>query len=98
MSNKTLGSDESAFVKAEIEKRLKSLEVTVEHKLNRSVVFLAPSVSSYDITITDGVAYARQEIGEHHLGGPQQGVFFDRIAASLVQLFAMERYLVKRGE
>lgn len=96
MSNKTLGQDESAFVKAEIEKRFKpsTLEVTVKHKLNRSVVFLA-SVSSYDITVTDGVAYARQEVGEHHLGGPQQDAFFDHVAASLVQVFAAERYLAR---
>lgn len=99
MNTKTLGTDESALVKSEIEKRLKALEVTVEHKRNRSVVFLAPSVSSYEITVTDGVAYARQEIGEHHLGGPQQSAFLDRVAAGLVQLFAAERYLVvKRGE
>lgn len=39
MSNKTLGADESVFVKAEIEKRFKpnSLEVTVKHKLNHGM-------------------------------------------------------------
>lgn len=89
MSNKTLGADESVFVKAEIEKRFKpnSLEVTVKHKLNHGVSF-------YEITITDGTAWARQEVGEHLLGGPQQGTFFDRVAAGLVQVFAAERYLV----
>lgn len=91
MMNTKLGADDSAVVKAEIEKRLKSLEVIVEHKLNYGVSF-------YEITITDGVAYARQEIGERHLGGPRQSAFFDRVAAGLVQFFAMERYLVKRGE
>jgi len=92
MNTKTLGNDDSAIVKSEIEKRLKALEVTVKHKVNYSVSF-------YEITITDGVAYARQEIGEHHLGGPRQSAFLDRVAAGLVQIFAAERYLVvKRGE
>lgn len=89
MNTKTLGTDESALVKSEIEKRLKALEVTVKYKPKHGVSF-------YDVTITDGVAYARQEIGEHHLGGPQQSAFLDRVAASLVQLFAAERYLVAR--
>lgn len=94
MSNKTLGADESVFVKAEIEKRFKpnSLEVTVKRELNFGVSF-------YEITITDGIAYARDVIAEIQLGGPQQGTFFDRVAAGLVQVFAAERYLVvKRGE
>ncbi len=89
MNTKTLGTDESALVKTEIEKRLKALKVTVHYKPKHGVSF-------YEITITDGVAHARQEIGEHHLGGPQQGAFFDRVAAGLVQLFAAERYLVVR--
>jgi hypothetical protein len=88
MNTKTLGTDESAFVKAEIEKRLKSLEVTVKHKVNYSVSF-------YEITITDGVAYARQEINETYFGGPNQNTLFDRMAASLVQTFAAERYLAR---
>lgn len=91
MNTKTLGNDDSAIVKSEIEKRLKALEVTVKHKPKHGVSF-------YEITITDGVAHARQEIGEHHLGDPQQSAFLDRLAAGLVQLFAAERYLVKRGE
>ena len=88
MNTKTLGTDESAFVKAEIEKRLKSLEVTVKHKVNYSVSF-------YEITITDGVAYARQEFSEHNLGGPHQDPFFDRMVAGLVQMFSIERYLAR---
>ena len=90
MNTKTLGTDESALVKAEIEKRFKpnSLEVIVKHKLTCGVSF-------YDITITDGIAWARQEIGEHHLGGPQQSAFFDRVAAGLVQTFSIERYLAR---
>ncbi len=92
MNTKTLGADDSALVKAEIEKRIRVLEVTVKHKVNYGVSF-------YDVTITDGVAYARQEIGEYQLGGPHQSAFFDRMCAGLVQLFAAERYLVvKRGE
>lgn len=92
MNTKTLGADDSALVKAEIEKRLKALKVNVKYTPKYRVSF-------YEITVTDGVAYARQEIDEIHLGGPQQGAFFDRVAAGLVQLFAAERYLVvKRGE
>lgn len=89
VSNK-LGADESVFVKAEIEKRFKpnTLEVTVKHKLIYGVSF-------YDITITDGIAWAREGIGEHHLGGPHQNTFFDRVAAGLVQTFSIERYLAR---
>ena len=91
MMNTKLGADNSALVKAEIEKCIRALEVTVKHKVNYGVSF-------YDVTITDGVAYARQEFSERNLGGPHQRAFFDRMCAGLVQLFAMERYLVKRGE
>lgn len=91
MNTKTLGTDESDLVKAEIEKRIRKLEVTVKHKVNYGVSF-------YDVTITDGFSYARQEFSEHNLGGPHQAPFFDRMCAGLVQLFAVERYLVKRGE
>ncbi len=87
---KTLGTDESALVKTEIEKRLKALKVNVKHTPKHRVSF-------YEITVTDGVAYARQEIDEIHFSGPNQSAFFDRVAAGLVQLFAAERYLV-RGE
>jgi len=90
VSNKTLGSDESAFVKAEIEKRFKpnALEVIVKHTLNYGVSF-------YEVTITDGFSYARQEINETYFGGPNQNTLFDRMAASLVQTFAIERYLMR---
>lgn len=90
MNTKTLGTDESAFVKAEIEKRFKpnTLEVTVRHRLNQGM-------SIYDVTITDGIAYARHEIWEHYLEGPHQSTFLDRMAALLVQTFAAERYLAR---
>lgn len=89
--NTKLGADDSALVKAEIEKRIRVLEVTVKHKVNYGVSF-------YDVTITDGTAYARQEFSERNLSEPHQRAFSDRLAAGLVQLFAAERYLVKRGE
>jgi len=90
VNTKTLGTDESAWVKAEIEKCFKpnSLEVTVKHKVNYGVSF-------YEVTITDGTAYARQEINESYFGGPNQNTLFDRMAASLVQTFAAERYLAR---